>query len=438
MLCGGRDGASRRRIRREKDVTKRRAVILSVILAALLLACGGGTALAATWTQPVAPGSKAKVPFVVVQGDSANAIGDRLQAQGLIRNSTAFKALARLRGLDRALKPGTYELSPGKSTDEILGTLLAGNPDPGVTIAVGPGLRVTQYPALFAGKLANFNADTFMRIATSGVEPDGTDLSKKYWYVMSPQKAKGVKVALEGYLFPETYTFGSNDDETKVVEKLLDQFGFELCPGPGALPAANSYFHDKAACKAHAAVVNPATKQTLFNAIEKLYFTTDDTLALYRATILASFAIREIDDHADAPGVAGVYYNRYLVSEGKLSSPPNDFVGYMGSDPSSQYARDSDTPPADGKWWKPLADAGRRIAPNNPYNTEVVTHRGLPPGPIAAPTWAEMLAAANPKTSPLYFYFISDGCTTAKIHYAYSYAEAQANNAKWLYKCPAS
>jgi len=89
-------------------------------------------------------------------------------------------------------------------------------------------------------------------------------------------------------------------------------------------------------------------------------------------------------------GVAGVYYNRYLDYLSKL---PNDVslsagvAGYMGSDPSAEYARDTDHPPTNGKWWADLGDFGYKVDPQSSYNTEAGAqppHRGLPPGPIAA------------------------------------------------------
>jgi len=424
---------------------KRSVLVASLIFAVLAFACGaGGTTLALTITQPAIPGSAAQVPFAIQQGDSANDIGDRLQKQGLIRNATFFKLLARLRSLDSKLRPGTYTLTPSMSMDAIIQKLLAGVPDPGVTITFAPGFRVTEYPTPrdakghrydLKTKLPNFNKDNFLKIAKTGKWLDGTDISKDYWFVPPPQK--DAAYALEGYFYPDTYTFNTSDDETAVIKTLLNYFGLTICPDPVRLPDETSFFHDKATCLKNQAFVDAGNKLGLFDQVKKLYFTNDETLALYRAVTVGALTIREIADHADAPGVAGVYYNRYLESVGKLTNPPYDWVPSMGSDPSAQYARDTDKPPADpNDWWKDLQAAGKDVSPDNPYNTDNVYHHGLPPGPIAAPTWAEIAAAANPTTKPVYLYFISDACTTPKMHYSRNLAEFQFNNAKYLDKCP--
>src|SRR6185312_9129658 len=94
---------------------------------------------------------------------------------------------------------------------------------------------------------------------------------------------------------------------------------------------------------------------------------------------------------------------RYMALLGKTNNVGQ--VGNMGSDPTTQYARDSQTPPKDGKWWTPLTAAATTIAKTDPYNTYVTDT--IPPGPIAAPLWAEIEAAANPGISK-YFYFIQD------------------------------
>ncbi|HEV2457110.1 MAG TPA: endolytic transglycosylase MltG, partial [Ktedonobacterales bacterium] len=150
-------------------------------------------------------------------------------------------------------------------------------------------------------------------------------------------------------------------------------------------------------------------------------------LALYDTLIIASLTAREIDHFQDATGVASTLHNRYLAALGQVQS---DSAGYLGADPTAQYARDTDTPPQDGHWWKPLADAGSKIATSNPYNTDAVadpSHRGLPPGPIAAPAWPEIVAAATPHPPAQwpYFYFAMDRCGTT--HYAKTGVEFNAN-----------
>lgn len=417
---------------------------MTLVLALVAFGCAfGGTDMVLTLTQPAIPGSTAMIPFEIKAGDSANDIGDRLESDGLIRNATLFKLVARMQSLDSNLRTGTYDLSPGMSMDGIMQVLIKGAPDPGVQITFAPGLRVTQYiytrdqDGNLVGlnmKLPNFKADEFMQIVTTGKYPDGSTVAQKFWFVPPPQP--NVKFALEGYLFPDTYQLGVSSDASAVVDRLLEGFGEAICPDPGGPPDNTSYFNSKDTCMKHQAMVDANGKVGLFDAVTQLYGTTDPVLALYRAVTMGSLTIREIDSHDDAPGVAGVYYNRYLESIGKLHSPPYDWVPSFGSDPSAEYARDTDKPPSDpAKWWAPLTDSGMNTDPDNLYNTDNVYHHGLPPGPIAAPTWAEIAAAANPTISPVYLYFIGDSCSPAKIHYATTFSQFEAVEARWNGRC---
>jgi cell division protein YceG involved in septum cleavage len=292
----------------------------------------------------------------------------------------------------------------------IITALQFGKPDEQLA-GVPDGLRLTQYPPYFT-ILPNFNATTFASIVKTGILPDGTQLWKKYWFVQQPPSPKAkVKVfdALEGYLYPDHYYFNNSDDTVAVIEKMLLELGSQFCPGPAGSP--DQYVDTLADCKQHAAMIG---NTSIFTSMESAYHTKNDTLAIYDTLTIASLTAREISHYNDAIGVASVYHNRYLDSINAIPDTSGT-AGYMGSDPSAEYARDSDTPPKDGKWWTTLADQGKNIDPNNPYNTDANT--GLPPGPIANPVWTEIEAAAGPKspTAWPYFYFVSDKC--GKIYY---------------------
>jgi UPF0755 protein len=411
---------------------KRAGQVITVIFALLAFSCSFvGVAAGLDVTQPANKSANATIQFEVKPGDSTADVADRLQKAGLIRNAVLFRVLARYRKLDTKLEPGVYKLSSGMTMDAIIHTLLTGQPDEQL-VTIPPGLRVTQYPKYFGcelgakgawgakgscGLLPNFDPTSFVHIAQTGVLPDGTKLSDKYWYV--PPKGPNVAYALEGYLFPDTYYFNTSDTEIGVVGRLLSALGQQICPGPDA------QIHDAAQCKAHAVEVPVGTKQVnIFTEMENRYFTKNDVVALYDTLIVAAITVREVASDKDAPGVAAVYYNRFLTWKNNVNNAAGDVVNYLGADPTAQYARDTDSPPADGKWWGKLADAAKNVDPNNPYNTNNPDHKGFPPGPIAAPTFQDIIAAAaasDPKPSVLYYYFFSD--CTGKIWYASSFAE---------------
>jgi cell division protein YceG involved in septum cleavage len=287
--------------------------------------------------------------------------------------------------------------------DAIIKKLQVGKPDE-VYVNLAGGLRATQYPAYFQA-LPQFSEKDFLTIAKTGIEPDGTKLWTKYWFIKPPVAGK-TAYALDGYLYPAGYYFYSNATAQDVIERLITQFGIALCPGPDNKP--DTYITDAKQCRAHAVTIGG---KNIFDLMRAAYpDAKTDVNALSDALIISSFAIREINKLSDLPGVAAVYHNRYLHSIGLLTG---DVGLTFGSDPSVEYARDTLTPPANGKWWADLKGPGSKIAPTNPYNT--YNQPGMPPGPIANPDLTELEGGASPSKSPN-LYFVSDKC--GKILYA--------------------
>lgn len=395
---------------------KRAGIVVTIILALLALVLGfGGVTAGLLITQPAVSGSAIVENFEVKAGDTATSVAQRLQADGLIRNALAFRLLAKYRKLDTGIEQGVYNLKPSMTMDQIISVLQQGKPDE-IIAGVNEGWRVTQYPDGFAN-LPNFKADEFLKIAKTGVLTDGTKTWEKYWFVMQTDPKK-VFYALEGYLYPDHYSFAKDATAQDVVEKMLTNFGEYLCPGPDSKPDA--YVMDQAQCKANAAKVDDKGT-TVFQALEK-YYDKDDRTAIYKALTIASIAMREIPSIKatdDIQGIASVYYNRYQHMQGNPNYP-SDTGNLLQSDPTVQYAHTTDTPPdANGTWWPNLNDKDlTTIDTGNPYNTYVT--EGLPPGPISAPLWVVFKAAANPVSADgkLYYYFLNADCKGHKTYFA--------------------
>lgn len=400
--------------------------VITTFFVLLAFGCGfAGVTVGLDVTQPSVRGSDIVVDFEVTDQDNTATVAARLEKSGLIRNALLFRQLAKYRHLDTHIEPGVYKLSPSMTMDTIIRTLLVGKQAPQI-VAIPPGVRVAQFPAYLAPKLSNFKSDVFLTIATTGVLPDGTKLSDMYWYV--PPKGQNVTAALEGYLFPDTYYFNMGDDAVAVVKRMLNGLGEQLCPGPDDAHA-DAYIRDHAQCKVHAATLKVGDKTVdIFTEMEHHFFTTDDRVALHNTLTLGSIVEKEVRSARNVVGVAGVLYNRYLAWKNSTNDPAGDVVDFLNADPTAMYARDTAHPPAPGgKWWSPLGDAAGNVEAGNPYNTANPLHKGLPPGPIAALTIAdiEAVATANePTPSPYYFY---ETGRDHLMHYARSYAEHQQN-----------
>lgn len=109
---------------------------------------------------------------------------------------------------------------------------------------------------------------------------------------------------------------------------------------------------------------------------------------LQQALIIASLIEREAGGADDMRLISGIIWNRL-------------FLGMkLQIDATVQYAKASAAP---GYGWWPRIVPSTDMARKSPYNT--YRNVGLPPGPIASPSVASVLAALNPKSTPCIFYF---------------------------------
>lgn len=162
----------------------------------------------------------------------------------------------------------------------------------------------------------------------------------------------------EGYLFPDTYFFEPDSDPRSVVRRMYGNF--------------------------------EARASHLFSAGRERHPT----------VILASIVQSEAKAEDEMPVVAGVYRNRL---DGK------DFPSrLLQADPTVAYGCEAGIRP------DPVAPSCKGFVgkltrdhlndEENPFNT--YRHPGLPPGPICAPGYLALQAAASPKQVP-YLYFVA-------------------------------
>jgi UPF0755 protein len=154
------------------------------------------------------------VTIVIEEGMGAGAVADLLAEKGVIRNATLFKAQARLDDRSSKIRPGTYELQPGASFDDILTALTAAPSEaPTFTVTIPEGLTVEQ---------------TLSEIADAKGSPvDVKQLRKALSEVALPTWApdelpEGAEF-FEGMLFPNTYEFVKASTATDILTRLVEQ-----------------------------------------------------------------------------------------------------------------------------------------------------------------------------------------------------------------------
>jgi UPF0755 protein len=176
---------------------------------------------------------------------------------------------------------------------------------------------------------------------------------------------------LEGYLFPDTYRFPRATKPKAIADALVGGF-------------RRRYERD----------VRPARSP-------------DDKRSLRELVILASLVEEEAKRAEERPLIAAVYANRLRQGIG------------LYADPTLIYGRK-----LEGSW---DGDLRRRdLEADNPWNS--YRRSGLPPGPIASPGLASLLAAARPaEVDFLYFVSRNDGSHV----FSKTLAEHNRNVERW-------
>ena len=261
-------------------------------------------------------------------GSSFYKVSEILNKAGLVKSRFLFYALAMTKNATRSIKAGEYEFSDAMTPGAIIDKLSRGE----VKL-----YRVT-IPEDFttkeiAERLAEFkliDEETFFELAVDGDFLNTVGIKAK---------------SIEGFLFPETYSFDRSMSTRQIMKFMVSQFWKKVTPE----------------------MVKMAEERG-FNINQFITF--------------ASIVGKESGNKEEKPIIAAVFYNRL-----KKRMP-------LQSDPTAVY----DLKDFSGKVMR------SHLKRNSPYNTYKI--RGLPPGPIANPGIDSLKATLNP-AQVNYLYFVS-------------------------------
>jgi UPF0755 protein len=261
-------------------------------------------------------------------------IAQILEDAGVIRDKGAFMWAVRINSKLRrptAVKAGEQALDPSLSAWEILAVLNRGN------------FKLYPFTVPEGWNMADIARQ---------VELAGLGDAREFLAICRDQafvRSLGIEApSLEGYLFPETYSFPRGTPLKSVVKAMTDQF-FRVWARYGALASARG-------------------------------------LTMNETVTLASIIEKETGDPAERPLIAAVFYNR-LEKKMPLQTDPTVIYGIPDFDGNLTRAH---------------------LQTPHPWNTYVIP--GLPPGPIASPGEAAIRAAVDPvKADYLYFVSKNDG-----------------------------
>lgn len=312
----------------------KKLLVLLIIFLMLLLAARGW------WNLQLSPvsASKESKDVVIAKGASVNEITKQLKKEKLIRSSLAFQLYVRQQGLSDKLQAGLFKLSPSMSLQEIA-KILSGGPE-GVWVRLLEGWRVEE-------------------------------MIKELNRQLKIDEREFLKLAQEGYMFPDTYLFPREATVGYVVDTLRKTFDQRF-------------------------------SEDLKNKITKQGLTEEE------GVILASIVEREARSDQARTEVASILLKRFKIGMG------------LNADATLQYALGYQL--QEKSWWKRhLTEEDKKV--DSPYNTYL--YMGLPPTPICNPGLSSLKAVANADSSTPYLYYYHD--SKGNSHYAETLEEHNQN-----------
>lgn len=323
-----------------------------LVILFLVAALAAGGAAWWVWAALGRPFGSGEVVVVVEPGTDARTILERLEERGVLPDARLARAyLVYVLG-DPPLHAGEYRFALPMTPRQVLDKMVRGDVVlHRVTVVEGLTLEETAAGLAGAGfgELDAFLAAMRDPTAVADLDPEAE--------------------ILEGYLFPETYSFQRGTSERQIVAKMVETF--------------RRRFEEQ---------VRPLL---------------EGAWSVRELVTLASIVEKEAKVEAERRLIAAVYANRLAVGMG------------LYADPTIIYALKRQ-----GTWDGNLTR--EHLAWDSPYNT--YRHAGLPPGPIASPGLGSLAAAADPAdVSYLYFVSRNDGSHV----FAETLAEHNANVQRW-------
>lgn len=292
--------------------------------------------------------SDEQVDVVIPEYATIDDVSEILAEHGIITYPDIFKLYARLNKDDGIFMAGTYEVNGMMNYDELLMTFKEKIVREIVRLTIPEGYTVDEI------------IDLFLENGIGGTREDwiaavnDLELYSNFAFVQAliGNTSSDRTYALEGYLFPDTYDFYTDAKASQIIYKLLNRF--------------NNIFKDE-----------------FYTRSAELGYTVDEIITL------ASMIEKETRLYNEFELVSSVFHNRL-----------HNAATYpcLESDATIMYAIQHDT----GSRKEQLLHED--LSYNSPYNT--YTHQGLPPGPIANPSYQAITCALYPEESN-YYYFVT-------------------------------
>ena len=327
----------------------------------------------------IGPGRGKEVVVEIEKGMSTRQIAKRLKEEGAINNSTAFIVYSKISGNSGKYSYGVYVFNNEIGYEDLANILMTnGAKAETKTVTIPEGSGINDYTKNVNGENVKIKGIATV-LEEAGVCTRADFLEALSEVGTESKLLEGANIGktyftLEGYLFPDTYNFYSYD--SKECARL--------------------------AVKKMLGEMEKRITDDMIKTIKDKGYTVNEILTMASIVQLESGG-----NTAESKNVAAVFYNRLdSASFATLGSSPTCFYGR-----SFKY------------------DDGR-------YDTYKI--KGLPPGPLCAPSMAAIEAAINPTENSPYYYFVTDATGKFYFHKTLDQQTNTINKLKrennWIYE----
>ena len=288
-----------------------------------------------------------EITITIEEGEQIPSIAEKLQKVGMINYASLFEMFADLTGKGENIPSGTVTFRKDTIYDYnalINAMSYRGDALSTVEIMIPEGYNCAQIFELLQ-KHDVCKVKDLEKYAAEGE-------LKEYWFLEGVDR--GHRYCLEGFLFPDTYEFYTDDNPKDVLEKFLDNFDYRF---------------------------TKRMKNKFTTLQQKLGYVRIDFRDL---VTMASMVEKEKASDAEGYTIASVFYNRLK----RPSQYPT-----LDSDATYKYAT---------QYYHAGENLSTEALKKSPYNTN--TQPGLPAGPIANPGLSSLDAALDPESTGYYFF----------------------------------
>lgn len=307
------------------------------------------------------------VEIKIPEKPNLDTVANILEANHIIDEKIYFKMFATLTKDADDFTQGTYEIKTNMDYEAIINFLLSSsNRKDTVKVTIPEGKNVIEIAKILKENGALDDENKFLELCKSNKYDDDYSFLKD---IKNPDERY---YKLEGYLYPDTYTFYKNEDADNVIYRFLNNFDYRLS--------------EKQDVSGYDKVIS----------IQEMLKKSNSKYTLDQVMIVASIIQAEASDTEDMYYISSIIYNR-------LNADADMGVQHLGLDSTKYYP------------YRTQADVPENIKDSYESSYDTYTIEGLPNGEICNPGMKAIIAALNPKDTD-YYYFCHD--KDGKAYYA--------------------